>query len=230
MEMSINPNIAEVASLLGEASRVSILTSLMDGRFHTATELAYMAGIKPQTASFHLLKLVEGNIIKVDKQGRHRYYQLANAEVAHVLELFLAMSPPPEIRSLKQSSQVKLLQNARTCFDHLAGKLGVGITESMLNEGYFIKEEKDFLVTNKGEQFLTDIGINLDETKRKRRSFSHACLDWSERRHHIGGALGNGLMRHFFDLGWILQVDSIRAVKVTDKGKKEFKTIFNIQV
>jgi DNA-binding transcriptional ArsR family regulator len=230
MKVSINPNVAEFASLLGETSRASILTSLMDGRFHTASELAYMAGIKPQTASFHLFKLVEGNLVKVEKQGRHRYYQLANDEVARLLELFLAISPPPEVRSLKQSSQVKLLQEARTCYDHLAGKLGVGITESMLSAGYLQKEEKEFEITQKGKQFLIDFGIDIDELKRKRRSFSHACLDWSERRHHLGGALGNGLMRHFYELEWIVQVPSIRAVKVTDKGKQGFKNFFNLQV
>lgn len=226
--MSINPNIAEVASLLGETSRATILMSLMDGRFHTASELAFMATITPQTASFHLAKLVEGNLVTVEKNGRHRYYQLANGEVARILESFLAISPPPEVHSLKQSSQVKLLREARTCYDHLAGKLGVAITESMLNAGHLTKKEKEFVVTPIGEQFFTDFGIDLRELKRKRRSFSHACLDWSERRHHLGGALGHGLVTHFIDLGWIVRVPSIRAVKVTDKGKVGFKRDFNV--
>lgn len=108
--MGINPNMAEIAALLGETSRATILASMMDGRFHTASELAYMAAIKPQTASFHLAKLVEGKLIKVEKQGRHRYFQLAGEDIAQFLESFLAISPPPEVRSLKQSSQIKLLQ------------------------------------------------------------------------------------------------------------------------
>ncbi|SCC55178.1 ArsR/SmtB family transcription factor [Bacillus wiedmannii] len=228
--MSINPNVAEVAFLLGEKSRAAILISLMDGRFHTASELAYMAAIKPQTASFHLSKLIESNLVNVDKQGRHRYYQLANEEVARILESFLAISPPPEVRSLKQSSQVKLLREARTCYDHLAGKLGVGLTESMLNTGYLEKEERNFVVTPKGEQFFTNFGIDLGQLKRKRRSFSHACIDWSERHHHLAGALGNELMKRFLDLSWIVQVPSIRAVKVTDKGKVGFKQHFNINI
>ncbi|TEA45667.1 transcriptional regulator [Bacillus sp. BH2] len=228
--MSINPNVAEVAFLLGEKSRAAILISLMDGRLHTASELAYMAAIKPQTASFHLSKLIESNLVNVDKQGRHRYYQLANEEVARILESFLAISPPPEVRSLKQSSQVKLLREARTCYDHLAGKLGVGLTESMLNTGYLEKEERNFVVTPKGEQFFTDFGIDLGQLKRKRRSFSHACIDWSERHHHLAGALGNELMKRFLDLSWIVQVPSVRAVKVTDKGKVGFKQYFNINI
>jgi len=228
--MSINPNVAEIASLLGEKSRATILTSLLDGRFHTASELAFMAAITPQTASFHLSKLVEGNLVNVEKHGRHRYFQLANGEVARILESFLAISPPPEVRSLKQSSQVKLLQEARTCYDHLAGKLGVDLTESMLNAGYLKKEEREFVVTPKGEQFFTDFGIDLSELKRKRRSFSHTCLDWSERHHHLAGALGQGLLTHFFDLGWIVRVPSIRAVKVTKIGKEGFNQVFSIDV
>ena len=123
-----------------------------------------------------------------------------------------------------------MLQEARTCYDHLAGKLGVHLTESMLKAGYLEKEEREFTVTPKGEQFFTDFGIDLLDLRRKRRSFSHSCLDWSERHHHLGGALGHGLITHFFDLGWIVRVPSIRAVKVTDKGKVGFKQDFYIDI
>ena len=167
--MGINPNMAEIGSLLGETSRATMLASMMDGRFHTASELAYMAAIKPQTASFHLAKLVEGKLVRVEKQGRHRYFQLAGEEIAQLLESFLAISPPPEVRTLKQSSQMKLLQDARTCYDHLAGKLGVQLTESLLNAGFLKLEEKQFLITDEGTQFFTDFGLDLDDLKRKRR-------------------------------------------------------------
>lgn len=228
--MSINPNMAGVAALLGETSRATILASLMDGRLHTASELAYMAAIKPQTASFHLAKLVEGKLVSVEKQGRHRYFQLANEEIAQFIESFLAISPLPEVRSLKQSSQVKLLQEARTCYDHLAGKLGVALTDSMLDAGYLKKEAKTFVVTIKGEQFFTDFGIDLNALQKKRRSFSNVCLDWSERRHHLAGALGNELFTHFLNLGWITRVPSIRAIKITDTGKAGFNHVFQIDV
>ena len=164
--MGINPNIAEIASLLGETSRATMLASMMDGRFHTASELAYMAAIKPQTASFHLAKLVDGKLVKVEKQGRHRYFQLAGEDIAQLLESFLIMSPPPEVRSLKQSSQMKILQDARTCYDHLAGKLGVQLTESLLNTGYLELDQKQFVITAEGTQFFTDFGLDLDELKR----------------------------------------------------------------
>lgn len=228
--MSINPNMAEVASLLGETSRATMLASLMDGRYHTASELAYMANIKPQTASFHLAKLVEGNLLIVEKQGRHRYFQLANEDIAEFLETFLAISPPPEIRSLKQSSQMKLLQEARTCYDHLAGKLGVHLTESMVDSGYLQKEQNEYVVTSEGVAFFTQFGLDLKNLKRKRRSFCHACLDWSERRHHLAGALGHGLLIHFLELEWITRVPTIRAIKVTEKGRKGFKQVFHIDV
>ncbi|MGE7690258.1 ArsR/SmtB family transcription factor [Lysinibacillus sp. NPDC097214] len=228
--MGINPNMAEIASLLGETSRATMLASMMDDRFHTASELAYMAAIKPQTASFHLAKLVEGNLVRVEKQGRHRYFQLAGEEIAQLLESFLAISPPPEVRSLKQSSQMKLLQDARTCYDHLAGKLGVQLTESLLNAGFLKLEDKQFLITAEGAQFFTDFGLDLDDLKRKRRSFSHACLDWSERRYHLAGALGQGMLTHFLSLGWVTRVPSIRAIKVTEKGRAGFKEVFKFEV
>ncbi|MED4698961.1 helix-turn-helix transcriptional regulator [Lysinibacillus capsici] len=228
--MGINPNMAEIAALLGETSRATILASMMDGRFHTASELAYMAAIKPQTASFHLAKLVEGKLIKVEKQGRHRYFQLAGEDIAHFLESFLAISPPPEVRSLKQSSQIKLLQDARTCYDHLAGKLGVQLTESMLKAGYLTLEGKQFVLTDEGILFFTTFGIDLTALKRKRRSFSHACLDWSERRYHLAGALGCELLNQFFNLGWLLRVPSIRAIQVTEKGKIGFKEVFHLDL
>ncbi len=228
--MGINPNMAEIAALLGETSRATMLASMMDGRFHTASELAYMAAIKPQTASFHLAKLVDGKLIKVEKQGRHRYFQLADEEIAHFLESFLAISPPPEVRSLKQSSQMKLLQGARTCYDHLAGKLGVQLTDSLVNAGYLKLEEKQFLITSEGAQFFTDFGLDLVDLKRKRRSFSPACLDWSERRYHLAGALGQGILAHLLHLGWVTRVPSIRAIKVTEKGKAGFKEVFQLDI
>lgn len=228
--MGINPNMAEVAALLAETSRATILASMMDGRFHTASELAYMASIKPQTASFHLAKLVEGKLLKVEKQGRHRYFQLADEEIAQFLESFLAISPPPEIRSLKQSSQIKLLQEARTCYDHLAGKLGVHLTESMMRAGYLKLEEKQFVLTEEGALFFTSFGIDLPALKKKRRSFSHACLDWSERRYHLAGALGSELFNHLFQLGWLTRVPSIRAIQVTEKGKIGLKDVFQIEM
>lgn len=228
--MNANPNVAEVASILGEPSRALILTSLLDGRFHTATELAYIAGIKQQTASFHLSKLMKANLIIVEKHGRHRYYQITDDEVAQILESFLTIARPPEVRSLKQSAEMKALKSGRTCYDHLAGELGVGLTQSMLREGLIKKAEKEFIISSKGEKFFSDFGLDISELQQKRRSFSRICLDWSERQHHLAGSLGKAIAIRLFELNWIERHPTSRAVKITEKGNAGFKKFFNLSV
>lgn len=226
--MTINPNISALTSLLSEKSRATILAGLMDGKFHTASELAYMAAIKPQTASFHLAKLVENNIVICENNGRFRYFQLANQEVAHTLEILMAISPPPQIRSLKQSSQLKKLEKARTCYDHLAGRISVKLTNAMQSLEYIERKDKNFIITPKGEIFFKDLGIDLLALSKKRRSFSHACLDWSERTHHLGGALGNALFERYLELKWIESKANSREIIITRLGEEGFKNYFGI--
>ncbi|ASV68102.1 ArsR/SmtB family transcription factor [Cytobacillus kochii] len=228
--MSIHPNITALTALLAEKSRATILAALMDGKFHTASELAYMATIKPQTASFHLAKLVENNLVISEKNGRFRYFRLANEEVANTLEIFMSISPPPEVRSLKQSSQLKRLENARTCYDHLAGRLSVNLTNIMQEEGYIEKSNKRFIITTKGEHFFKELGIDLIALSRKRRSFCHACLDWSERTHHLGGTLGNGLFERYIELGWLESRENSREIVITTVGKSGFKEFFGLSI
>ncbi|MEK5104601.1 metalloregulator ArsR/SmtB family transcription factor [Cytobacillus sp. FSL M8-0252] len=228
--MSIHPNLTALTALLAEKSRATILAALMDGKFHTASELAYMATIKPQTASFHLAKLVENNLVISEKNGRFRYFRLANEEVANILEIFMSISPPPEVRSLKQSSQLKRLENARTCYDHLAGRLSVNLTNIMQEEGYIEKSNKRFIITTKGEHFFKELGIDLIALSRKRRSFCHACLDWSERTHHLGGALGNGLFERYIELGWLESRENSREIVITSEGKSGFKEFFGLSI
>ncbi|MEK4424816.1 ArsR/SmtB family transcription factor [Solibacillus sp. FSL K6-1523] len=228
--MSTYPNISALAALLTEKSRAAILAALMDGKFHTASELAYMASIKPQTASFHLAKLEENNLVICEKNGRFRYFRLANDEVANTLEIFMSISPPPEVRSLTQSSQLKRLENARTCYDHLAGRVGVNITNLMQEAGYIERNNKKFIVTAKGELFFRDLGVDLVGLSKKRRSFSHACLDWSERTHHLGGALGNGLFERYIELGWIETKANSREIIITPRGKSGFKDFFGLEI
>lgn len=228
--MSIHPNITALTALLAEKSRATILAALMDGKFHTASELAYMATIKPQTASFHLAKLVENNLVISEKNGRFRYFRLANEEVANTLEIFMSISPPPEVRSLKQSSQLKRLENARTCYDHLAGRLSVNLTNIMQEEGYIEKSNKRFIITTKGEHFFKELGIDLIALSRKRRSFCHACLDWSERTHHLGGALGNGLFERYIELGWLESRENSREIVITTEGKSGLKEFFGLSI
>ncbi|PGL67923.1 winged helix-turn-helix domain-containing protein [Bacillus sp. AFS055030] len=224
--MNANPNVAVVATLVSERSRAAILTVLLDGRFHPASELAYMAGIKPQTASFHLTKLVDAEVVSVEKQGRHRYYGIRNQEVAQIMETLLSLAPPIEIRSLKQATENTAIRYARTCYDHPAGKFGVLLTNSLVNLGVISEESQSFIVTKKGERFFTDFQIDLEKIKKKRRSFSHKCIDWSERHYHLGGALGSALLERFIELNWIQRMPKSRAVKITFEGKKGFKETF----
>lgn len=228
--MNANSNIAQVASLVSDASRAAILTVLLDGRYHPASELAYMAKIKPQTASFHLSKMVAANLVTVEQQGRHRYYGIQNQEVAQIMETLLSITPPVEIRSLNQAAENEALRQARTCYDHLAGKLGIQLTNSLLSAGVLSEVEDQFTVTEKGEDFFKAFQVDLVRVKRKRRSFTHRCLDWSERRHHLAGALGHALLERLLELHWIQRVPSTRAIKITSEGKKGLQEIFHIDV
>lgn len=228
--MNANSNIAQVASLVSDASRAAILTVLLDGRYHPASELAYMAKIKPQTASFHLSKMVAANLVTVEQQGRHRYYGIQNQEVAQIMETLLSITPPVEIRSLNQAAENEALRQARTCYDHLAGKLGIQLTNSLLSAGVLSEVGDQFTVTEKGEDFFKAFQVDLRRVKRKRRSFTHRCLDWSERRHHLAGALGHALLERLLELHWIQRVPSTRAIKITPEGKKGLQEIFHIDV
>lgn len=228
--MKTDSNVAKVASLMSETSRATILTILLDGRFHSAGELANIVRIKPQTASFHLAKLVNANIISVEKQGRHRYYGIDNQEIAQVMECLLSIAPPTQIKSLKQSLDDEALRYARTCYDHLAGNIGVQVTDALLAKGILRQEGRDYIVTDAGEKFFADIQIDLDHVKKRRRSFSHRCLDWSERRHHLAGALGNALLEKMLELNWVKRSTETRALYITNEGKKGLKEIFSLDV
>ncbi|WP_425590375.1 ArsR/SmtB family transcription factor [Fictibacillus enclensis] len=223
-------NVAEIASIVSESSRAAMLTALMDGRFHTASELAYRAGIKPQTASFHLSKMQEAGVIALEKQGRHRYYGILNEEVAKVMESLLFIAPPVKIKSLKQSSQDKAIRYARTCYDHLAGNVGVQLTDALLKAGFLEEEKENFIVPEEGVRFFGEMGIDLERIRKKRRSFSFRCLDWSERRHHLAGSLGNALLERFLQLGWMQRVPQNRAVKITEAGITGLKRTFGIDL
>jgi DNA-binding transcriptional ArsR family regulator len=228
--MSTKSNVAMIASLVSEPSRAAILTALLDGRFHTASELAHMAGIKPQTASFHLAKMTEAQVITVEKQGRHRYYGIQDPEVAQVMESLLSIAPPVPIKSLKQASENEAIRLARTCYDHVAGHLGVQIMSFFMQKGILSEDQDGLHITQQGEIFFADFQINLKNTRQKRRSFSHKCLDWSERRHHLAGALGSALLDRLFELHWVEHLPTTRAIRITAEGKRGFKEVFSIEI
>lgn len=225
--MSISQHVANTALLVGDPSRAAILTVLLDGRFHTASELSILIGVKPQTTSYHLSKLMEQNIIVVESQGRHRYFGIQNQEIAKTMEALLILSPPAKIKSLKQSREDAAIRYARTCYDHIAGYVGVQIADAFIQKGYL---DHDFLLTVKGELFLEEFQVNIKDIKKKRRSFCHKCLDWSERRHHIAGALGLAILERFIILGWVVRQPKTRALSVTVKGKEGLKDLLSINV
>lgn len=214
--MDAEPDIAGIASLIGEASRARILQALMDGRAKTAKELAFDAGVTPQTASTHLAKLVDIGVLAVHRQGRHRYFRLANATAGHAIEALMALAP----RRLHTEEPLNALRFARMCYDHLAGRLGVAITESMVNRKWIRTDGRDFRITPLGERALRKLGVDLRETRSKRRVFARECLDWSERQVHLSGALGAALATCFINAGWLRRAKEGRAVALTDTGRR----------
>ncbi len=193
-----------------------------------AGELARRAAITPQTASAHLGKLVDGGLLVLIREGRHRYYQLASAEVAHALEALSVIAPPAKVYSLRESLAAERLRFARTCYDHLAGKLGVQLTQILQDTGvlHLEEQERSCRVTEEGERFLTEFGIDLESLRGLRRAFALPCLDWSERRYHLAGALGAAFAERLFLLGWIERQSASRAVRLTESGQSGFTETF----
>lgn len=230
--MNAYPNISVIASLIADPSRAVFLEALLGGQALPAGELAYMAGVTPQTASNHLAKLVDGGLLVVERQGRHRYYRLAGQEIAFLIETMGSIAPPVQVRSLKQSNQLQHLSFARTCYGHLAGKLGIALCDALLREEYLLEPEedqaKDYHITEKGREWFTSFGIDLQVKPGSRRAIARKCLDWSERRHHISGLLGEQLERRLSQIEWTRKKPGSRSVEVTDAGKKGLYEVLGI--
>jgi DNA-binding transcriptional ArsR family regulator len=228
--MSTATNMAEVAALVGDPARANILVALLDGRALTASELAYAAHVSPQTASGHLAKLSTARLIDMMRQGRHRYYRLAGPHVGQMLEgiMNVAMVGPP--RHQPRTRLDEQLRNARTCYDHLAGRLGVGLAEQLIAHDHVILGKEAGEVTAEGEQFLAQIGVDLSDARARRRVFCRPCIDWTERRPHIGGAVGAALADRLFALQWIERMRDSRAVVITPAGRRELQERFGLAV
>jgi DNA-binding transcriptional ArsR family regulator len=219
---------AEVAALVGDPARANILCALLGGRALTATELAFSAGVSPQTTSGHLGKLFAARLIVLMKQGRHRYYRLAGPHVAQMLESIMnvALTGPPRFQP--KSRLDDKMRHARTCYDHIAGVLGVGLAEAMTARDFVVLGDEAGEVTAAGMEFFNQLGVDLTAAKSKRRVFCRPCLDWTERRPHIGGAVGAALARRCFDLKWIERVRETRALAVTPAGRRALMDHFGI--
>jgi len=220
--MITGPIIAEIAALVGDPARATMLSALLDGRALTATELAVAAHVTPQTASTHLAKLTGAGVLSVVRSGRHRYFRLASPAVMDMIDGIVAVALAGRPRKLPISRQARALDAARICYDHLAGRLSVDLTDALVARGFIVPDDGVAEITTAGARFLVKLGIKLP-TRRSR-----LCLDWTERRSHIAGALGAAITQRCFDLGWMERVKRSQAVSVTRAGRRGFRQTFGI--
>jgi DNA-binding transcriptional ArsR family regulator len=221
------PLIAEIAGLVGEPARATMLSALLDGRAFTATELASAARVTPQTASTHLAKLTEAGLVAAIRDGRYRYFRLASPRVAEMLDGIMAVALENRPRYRPLSRQARELSAARICYDHLAGRLSVDLADSLIAREYIVVGDETAEITRAGTRFLTEFGIDLSALSSRRR-FCRLCMDWTERRPHIAGAVGAALTKRCFDLGWTERMKHSSAVIVTASGKRGFRKTFGI--
>jgi DNA-binding transcriptional ArsR family regulator len=235
-DMPSNAMFAQVAALAGDPARAAMLHALMDGRALTASELAHVAGVAPQTASGHLARMTAIGLLVPEKQGRHRYHRLASAAVARMMESIMQVAADLEPkRRLTVGPRDAALRAARTCYDHLAGRLGVALTDALVGRRYVELAPDGGLLTGGGLAFLSRIGIDAEiltaqRGKRSGRVLCRPCLDWSERRPHLAGAVGAALCTHCFGKGWLRRIEGTRAVAVTPKGQRVFREQFGAQI
>ncbi|MBS7542816.1 ArsR/SmtB family transcription factor [Ancylobacter oerskovii] len=224
--MASGNTIAEVASLIGDAARANMLAALMGGQALTAGELAHHAGVTAQTTSGHLARMTGAQLLTVEKQGRHRYYRLASPAVAQAIHALMAVAAEGPKRHHPIGPKDEALRLARTCYDHMAGRLALAVADSLVRQGHLILADGVGLVTESGQGFFCDFGIDLTEAAPSRRPLCRTCLDWSERRPHIAGRLGAALLDRALDRGWVARRPDSRALRLTRLGDQGFATIF----
>jgi DNA-binding transcriptional ArsR family regulator len=224
------PGLAPAAALMADRARAAMLTALLGGRALAAGELARLAGVRPSTASAHLGRLLDGGLVSVTSRGRRRYYALAGHEVATAIEALSQLGPVPPVRSLRQSRQAAALAEARTCYDHLAGRAGVALLDALLARQILTTvpgtDPVSFDVTAAGTDTLAAFGVDVPVLRKSRRRFAVSCLDWTERRAHLAGAAGAGITARLLELSWIEPGTAGRAVRVTLAGREGLAQTF----
>ncbi len=218
-----------VAALVGDPARANMLTALLSGRALTATELAQEAGVTPQTASSHLAKLEGGGLVEPEKQGRHRYYRLADPDVADVVEKLAGLAARAGHMRVRTGPKEPELRRARICYDHLAGDLGVQMLDSMTRQKLVRRRKQEIVLTEDGKHFLAQhLRISPEMLAHPRRPVCKACLDWSARRHHLAGTLGAALMKRFTELKWAARdaTPGSRVVNFSRAGERHFAALF----
>jgi DNA-binding transcriptional ArsR family regulator len=224
--MREGPSIVNIAALIGDPARAEILTALVSGQALTATELAHVASITKQTASVHLAKLTEARLVDVESQGRHRYFRLADPDVAQLLETLMGVAYRAGAVRLRSSPREPELRKARVCYDHLAGEMGVLALDGLEKRRLLARGKEGLALTPAGRHFCADLGIDLEAAEGQRRALCRHCLDWSVRRHHLAGALGAALLQRYYQLGWAKRVPSTRIVRFTPAGEGAFRDRF----
>lgn len=226
--MRHGPDIAPIAALVGDPARAAMLTALMDGRALTAGELAREAGVTAQTASGHLAKMEEAGLLVRRKQGRHRYVALAGDEVARMLEAMMGVAAASGRTRTRTGPREPALREARACYDHLAGAQAVALLRALIDQGAIVEEGEDLALTNDGAVRFERFGIDLDTLRRARRPVCRACLDWSERRFHLGGGLGAAVLSELYTRGWAKREPGTRAVRFSNSGMAQFRETFGV--
>jgi DNA-binding transcriptional ArsR family regulator len=223
-------DLARVAGLIGDAHRASFLLALIGGDELSAGELAGRSGASSSLASGHLAKLLAGGLVVAERRGRRRYYRLAGPEVARAVEGLLAIAPPRAAGNLRESTRGEAIRRARTCYDHLAGRLGVALTDALGRERVLSASDHGWSLTRPGRLRLERFGIDVEGLEGLPRTLIRPCLDWSERRPHLAGALGAALADRVLELGWVERLPATRAVLVTPEGAREMRREFAVEL
>jgi DNA-binding transcriptional ArsR family regulator len=234
VERLAQADIVPMAHLLADSARAAMLWALSDGRALTAGELAVAGGVQSSTASEHLAKLVRGGLLMAERHGRHRYYHLANDRIVGALEALAVASPKAAARTPREAHQAQQLRLARSCYDHLAGALGVRVSDALVARGALRLEGREYHLTNEGASHFRLLGLDSaamsELATRRRRALARACLDWSERRYHVAGVLGAALLTRLLELKWVEPMSVGRALRVTATGRRALRQEFGVIV
>ena len=223
-------DVAAAAALIADPTRARMLLALSDGRALPAGELARLGKVAPSTASAHLTRLVGAGFLRVEPCRRHRYYRLTSPELMRAIEALAVVAPRAPVRSLREYDTANAICYARTCYDHLAGAVAVQVTDAYVARGILGEVDDGYEVMAEGAVWLADLGLDPDALARRRRQFAPACLDWSERRHHLAGSLGAALTQRYLDLGWVARIPASRAVTVTAVGRQQLEDRLGVEV
>jgi DNA-binding transcriptional ArsR family regulator len=226
--MTDGSSMVAAATLIGDQARAKMLTALMGGRALTATELADAAGITKQTGSTHLRKLLDARFVAMEAHGRHRYFRIADEDVAQILEEFMSFSVRTGTRAHPTGPKDPALRKARVCYDHLAGELGVLLYASLLQRQAFDFNDASVALSAEGERLISELGVDARMLRSQKRASCRVCMDWSERRHHLAGAVGAALLARVIELGWAVRDRSSRAVHFRPHGERAFRQCFQL--